>query len=82
MKDMIKQFINTNVLTDEEVVLDGEDNIFELGIVNSLFSMKLITFLEDTFHISVEYEDMNLDNFSSINNILEYLKRKGVNDVP
>ena len=43
--------------------------------------MKLITFLEDTFHNPVEYEDMDLTNFSSISNILKYLKQKGVNNV-
>lgn len=81
MEDMIRDFINTNVLVDEEIEIKDDDNIFEMGIVNSLFSMKLITFLEDTFHISVEYEDMDLTNFSSISNILKYLKQKGVNNV-
>ena len=81
MEDMIRDFINTNVLVDEEIEIKDDDNIFEMGIVNSLFSMKLITFLEDTFHISVEYEDMDLTNFSSISNILKYLKQKGVINV-
>lgn len=55
---------------------DGDTNIFDLGYVNSLFGQQLIIFLERKFHISVEIEDMDINNFSTINNILAFIQRK------
>ncbi|MDQ3956920.1 MAG: acyl carrier protein [Actinomycetota bacterium] len=44
---------------------DNED-IFATGFVNSLFAMELITFVEGTFRISIESEDLDLENFSTV----------------
>ena len=37
--------------------LSDEDNLFESGIVNSLFAVELMTFLEKTFAIEVSPDD-------------------------
>lgn len=76
MEEKIRGFINENIMADDDIQLADTDNIFEKGIVGSLFSMKLITFLENEFGLTVNYEDMNLENFNSIANIVEYVKRK------
>jgi methoxymalonate biosynthesis acyl carrier protein len=47
--------------------LQDDDDIFALGFVNSLFSMQLVMFVEQAFSITVEDEDLNIDNFRSIN---------------
>ncbi|SET39955.1 acyl carrier protein [[Clostridium] polysaccharolyticum] len=75
MREKIKAFIEENVIL-EDVEIKDSDNIFELGIVSSLFSMKLITFLENEFQATIEYEDMKLENFNSIDNIISYLQSK------
>jgi acyl carrier protein len=52
---------------DHEV---GEDeDLFALGYVNSLFAMQLVTFVEREFGFVVESEDMEFDNFRTINGI-------------
>jgi methoxymalonate biosynthesis acyl carrier protein len=56
-------------------VLDSE-NIFQMGLVSSLFGLQLITFLEEAFGIHVTDEDLDLDNFMSIENITRFVVRK------
>jgi methoxymalonate biosynthesis acyl carrier protein len=56
-------------------LLDDED-IFRLGFVNSMFAMQLVTFVEHEFDITIENEDLELDNFRSINAISGLVARK------
>jgi len=56
--------------------VEDDTNIFEMGFVNSLFSMQLLVFLENEFSVTVEVEDMDMDNFSTIGNILAFIERK------
>lgn len=53
-----------------------EEDLSALGFVNSLFSMQLILFLEKEFNITIENEDMELENFKSIKNIVNLVARK------
>jgi len=50
-----------------------EENIFENGLVSSLFVLKLLTFIESEFDVEIETDDLTLDNFSSINSIIDLL---------
>lgn len=54
---------------------DDED-IFGLGFVNSLFALQLVSFVEEDFEITVESEDLELDNFRNINAIAMLVGRK------
>jgi len=56
-------------------LLEDED-IFSLGFVNSMFAMQLVNFVEHTFGITIENEDLELDNFRSINAIARLVRRK------
>lgn len=58
--------------------LVGDEDIFSLGFVNSLFATQLIMFLEKEFDITVEPEDMDLNNFRTINAIVEFVESKKV----
>ena len=53
------------------------DDIFALGFVNSLFAMQIILFVEKNFNITVESEDLELDNFRSVNAITRFVASKG-----
>ena len=50
--------------------------IFETGLVNSLFAMQLVMFVEKEFGIAVEDDDLDLANFASINAIADFVERK------
>lgn len=54
---------------------DGED-IFSLGFVNSLFAMQLVMFVEKEFGLTVENDDLDMDNFRTIDAISGFVERK------
>lgn len=53
-----------------------EENFFESGFVTSLFGLQLISFLEESFPLVVGDDDLDIDNFSSIENIARFVRRK------
>lgn len=56
--------------------LQPEEDIFALGFVNSLLAMQLVAFVEKEFGIRVEDEDLDLDNFRSIQAISNLVAKK------
>ena len=46
--------------------LQPDEDIFALGFVNSLLAMQLVAFVEKEFGVTVEDEDLDLDNFRSL----------------
>lgn len=49
-----------------EVRLEPDDDIFELGFVNSLFAMELVMFLESRFAFAIPNEALRLDRFRTV----------------
>ena len=75
IKQTIKAFLS-NAFRDGDAADD--DNIFTLGYVSSLFAMELVLFVEKTFEIKIEDEDLDLKNFCSVNAITEFVENKKI----
>lgn len=56
-------------------VKDGDD-IFVMGVVNSLFAMQLVEFIERRFNVEIGPDDLSMDNFRTINAITALVERK------
>ncbi len=56
--------------------LEDDFDIFESGIVNSLFAIELMTFLEKSFGIKVTMDDLDMSNFKSVKAAGEFVYRK------
>jgi methoxymalonate biosynthesis acyl carrier protein len=73
IKETVKRFILSSIaITD----LDDDDNLFESGIVNSLFAVQLMTFIEKTFAIEVGMDDLDIENFKSLNAATAFVVKK------
>ncbi len=56
--------------------LQPNEDIFALGFVNSLLAMQLVAFVEKEFGVTVGDEDLDLDNFRTIDAIASLVARK------
>lgn len=68
-REFVSRFFRGHELGDDE-------DMFATGYVNSMFAMQLVQFVESTFGITVESEDLELDNFRSLNAITALVQRK------
>lgn len=72
-KGRIKSFFSRFIREDQ---LTHDQDIFAMGLVNSLLAMQLVTFVEKEFGITVDNEDLDIENFKSINAISDLVERK------
>ena len=77
IKQQIIEFITTNFLFDEANKNLGEtDSLLEGGIIDSTGVLELVAFIEETFGIKVEDEEIVPENLDSINDITFYITSK------
>jgi methoxymalonate biosynthesis acyl carrier protein len=60
---------------DGRVIADHDD-IFALGFANSLFAMQLVAFVERQYGVEIGSDDLEMDNFRSIQAISDLVGRK------
>jgi len=72
----IKQKIREHFSQTVSSPVKDDDDVFALGIVDSLFALQLVLFVEQDFDLQVDGEDLNLDNFCSINAIASFVESK------
>jgi len=72
----VRQFIVSNFLYGQERSFSNDDSFMGEGIVDSTGVLQLVEFLEETYGITVEDEELIPENLDSLNNLLAYLARK------
>jgi methoxymalonate biosynthesis acyl carrier protein len=56
---------------------DDADDVFTSGRVNSLFAIQLVLFVEKQFSLTVDSQDLDVRNFSSVDAVYNFVLRKG-----
>ncbi|MBD3344247.1 MAG: acyl carrier protein [Chitinivibrionales bacterium] len=72
----VKQFIVDNFLFGDDSKLQNDTSFLESGIIDSTGILEVITFLEETYDIKVEDEEMLPENLDSLNNISTFVTKK------
>ncbi|MBD3380397.1 MAG: acyl carrier protein [Candidatus Omnitrophica bacterium] len=75
MENKIREFISLRFMRGKGTVSDSE-SLFSSGIVDSLKLMELIAFVEKEYGISVNMNEVTVNNFDSINSICGLIKSK------
>lgn len=76
MLQTIRKFVIDNYLFGEEGKLGNEDSFMETGIIDSTGILELVRFLESTYRIKVEDEELIPDNLDSVNKIVSFIQAK------
>ena len=75
--ETIRQFILTKYLPGESPEnLKDDTPLRSSGILNSLATLSLISFLEDRFAIEVQAHETDIDNFDRLGDIVAFVERK------
>jgi methoxymalonate biosynthesis acyl carrier protein len=71
--DRVKAFLGQFVANTD---ITPDLNLFTSGLINSLFALQLVLFIEKEFGIEITNEDMDLKNFCSLNAISSFVSYK------
>ncbi len=74
--NVVKEFIIENFLFGESEPLGLETDFFDKGIIDSTGVIELVDFLEKSFDISVDDEELIPQNLSSLQKIDVFLSKK------
>ena len=80
IQDRTKAYIRENFLyTRPDHPLAEDDRLLELGIIDSMGVMELIDFIQDTFGVEVQDDEITEDNLGTLRAITDYVAaKKGV----
>ena len=77
IQDKIKAMISNEVLVGVSVEEIGDDvSLISDLAMDSIQMLALITGLENEFDFILEDEDLDLDNLSSVNRLVEFVQKK------
>jgi acyl carrier protein len=77
MTDILLKYIKEELLNNEiEDDFDDTEDLLGSGILDSLGMVQLIAFVESEFNIQVGPEDMVIENFMTVNHIVNYIQSK------
>ena len=80
MKENVKQkiwdFVVETFLFGESDGLSESDSLLEKGIIDSTGVLELIAFIEETYGIKVQDEELIPENLDSIANVVDFIERK------
>jgi acyl carrier protein len=76
IKTKVRAFIVENFLYGNDGNLKDETSFLEGGILDSTGVLELVSFLEETFSIHVEGDDLVPENLDSLNNLQVYLEKR------
>ncbi len=76
LKEAIRVFVVENFLYGDDEKLDDNSSFLEEGIIDSTGILELVTYLEETYKILVEDEELIPENLDSIAKVVKYILKK------
>jgi acyl carrier protein len=74
--DGIQSFIHLNFPQARKKGLKNSDDLLNTGIIDSLGLLTIITHIEEQYGFRVEDDEVQDDNFNSIDTIVAYIETK------
>ncbi len=76
LKQDIQTFFEDNFMVEFPQDFNDEDSFLENGIIDSTGVLELIMFLEDTYNIKVEDNEVTPENLDSFQALSSFIKLK------
>jgi acyl carrier protein len=76
IKGNIKDYILEEFVPDGDIDVEDSTNLLEEEVVDSLGIFTLVSFIENKFNVSIDAEEVNLDNFETLSSITKLVESK------
>ena len=74
MNEDIRSYLLQHSSVELDVELTMDDSLLEAGVIDSVGMVDLIAYLEQTYGIRVDEDDMTPENFDTVNAIVAFVK--------
>jgi acyl carrier protein len=75
MEEIIKTYVIKTMFQGKRSVTNDE-SLFQSGMLDSIQHLKLVSFIEKQFKVSIAMHELTVENFDSISNIAKLIKLK------
>lgn len=82
LEQQIRAFVLSNFYVADEASVTNRSSLLEQGVVDSTGVLEVISFIETTWGITVEDDEMLPENLGSIDCIARFVARKQAAAVP
>lgn len=66
IRESIRTFIEDGLLGGDDVTIEPSTPLLELGIITSLSTMRLLSFIRERFEVEIPLNEMTGDNFRDL----------------
>lgn len=67
----LQNYIATEVLEGEDVGLESDTPLLEIGVLNSIEIMSMVRYIEDEFNVTLPMKSIHAENFKNLDVISE-----------
>ncbi len=79
VNNQIRNFIQQNfIYTNSENDLTDDQSFLDSGIIDSTGVLELVTFVEETFGIIVDDDELIPENLDSVEKLTQFIQRKSI----
>ena len=72
----VEHFIKDNFVFDDKRQLKEDETLLGAGIVDSTGVLEIIAFLENTYQVRFDDQDLVAENFDSVSRIVRFMSKK------
>lgn len=73
--DNLRLHITNNILNDSNASIQDDQDLLLSGMLDSLGILKLVSYLENKYEVTIPPEDVLIDHFSTLGHIQSYMTR-------
>ena len=76
IQQQIREYIVENILFGDGENLKSDTSFQDEGVMDSMGLLGLISFIEETYGITLDDDDLAIENLGSVQNISNFVERK------
>lgn len=76
VRDQLRDFVHQSLGNS----IGDDDDVFQVGGATSLFAMELVLFIEESLGVVLDDDDLERDNFATLNAMVRLLDGKRSTD--
>jgi acyl carrier protein len=74
--ELVRRFLAERFLFDADAAIEPSASLLGEGVLDSTGAMELVLFLEDSFRVTVDDEELVPENLDSIERVVAFVERK------